>query len=173
MPTICRICTRFSWGVLWLSLLAGCAHYRLGPPSAPAFHAIHVAPADNAAFAPQAAPLVTAAVRQAFARDGRISLAASPADADVVLHTKLVSYDRTVAASRRDDTGLARKFAVTLSAEITLVDRSGQTLVDRRFVRATRDVFLDSGLPQAEYQTMPLFADALAVEIAHAVLDVW
>ena len=173
MLTTTRSRVRLRSGALLLAVVSGCAHYHLGPPGAVGFHTLFVAPAANAAFAPQASALVTTQVREAFARDGRISLAAGPSDADVVLRTKLVAYERTVAASRRDDTGLARKYAVTLRAEITLSDRSGRILIDRRSVRTTRDVFLDSGLPQAEYQTMPLFAEALATEIAHAVLDTW
>ena len=71
------------------------------------------------------------------------------------------------------DTALGRKFTVTLAAEITVTDASGRKLVDRRTVRVARDVFTDSGQQPAEYQTLPLLAEALATEIAHAVLDTW
>lgn len=154
-------------------LWSGCASYHLGAPGQPLVSTVFVAPATNAAFAPQAASLVTNAVRLALSRDGRIELAAHAADDAGTLQIRLVGYDRDVLAAQRDDTGLARKFAVTLSAEITLTDASGKTLLDHRKVVATRDVFVDSGLQPAEYQTMPLLAEALADEIAHALLDTW
>jgi hypothetical protein len=156
-----------------LGTLSACSHYRLGTSATLAFQSIFVAPVANASFAPQAGPLVTDRVRTVLARDGRLSLAASPGDAGASLQIRLVRFERDVLAARRDDTGLARKFGATLTAEITLTDSSGKILLDRRVVKATRDVFVDSGLQSTEYQTMPLLADALAAEIAHAVLDTW
>lgn len=156
-----------------LGTLSACSHYHLGTPAAPAFATIFVAPAVNASFAPQAGPLVTDRVRTALARDGRLTLAASPTDAGARLQIRLVRFERQVLAAQRDDTALARKFGATLTAEITLLDRSGKILLDRREVKASRDTFVDSGLQPTEYQTMPLLAEALATEIAHAVLDTW
>ena len=51
--------------------------------------------------------------------------------------------------------------------------QDGKTLIDRRSIEVARDVFVDSGLQPTEYQTMPLLAEALATEIAHALLDTW
>ena len=152
---------------------AGCAHYHAGAPAAPGFSSIYVAPVANATFAPQAAALVTTQVREALARDGRVQLAGDAPGADVRLAVKLTAYDRDVAAVRHDDTGRARKYAETLTAEVTLTDRTGRAVVDRRTVRVVRDVFLDSGQQPTEYQTLPLLADALAKEITHVVLDTW
>ncbi len=162
-------------GLLALALagaLAGCSHYHLGAPGRPLAQSIFVAPVVNASFAPQAGPLVTEAARLALARDGRTDLAAADS-AEAKLEIRLVRFERDVLAARHDDTALARKFAAKLTAEITLTDRNGKILLDRRTITATRDVFVDSGLQPTEYQTMPLLAEALAVEIAHAVLDTW
>ena len=83
-------------------------------------------------------------------------------------------YHREVAAVREGDTGLARKFNVTLGATCTLRDnRTGQALFENRSVSAVREVFTDSGQLQAEYQTLPLLADALATKVVHTALDVW
>ena len=153
--------------------LTACSHYHLGAPGRPLAESVFVAPAANASFAPQAGPLVTDATRLALARDGRITLAAGADAAEATRQIHLVRCERDVLAARRDDTALARKFAVKLTAEITLTDRGGKILIDRRPLTATRDVFVDSGLQPAEYQTMPLLAEALATEIAHAILDTW
>jgi hypothetical protein len=152
--------------------LTACSHYHMGAPGAPLVQTVFVEPAANASFAPQAGPLVTDAVRLALARDGRIELA-SGASAAATLRIHLVRYEREALAARRDDTALARKFAAKLTAEITLVDTAGKTLIDRRKIEVARDVFVDSGLQPTEYQTMPLLAEALANEIAHALLDTW
>ena len=156
-----------------LGSLTACSHYHLGAPGRPVAQSVFVAPAVNASFAPQVGPLVTDAVRLAISRDGRIELAGGEDSAEAHLQIRLTKYERDVLAARHDDTALARKFAVRLTAEITLIDRNGKILIDRRTIQATRDAFVDSGLQPTEYQTMPLLAEALATEIAHALLDTW
>ena len=155
-------------------LLAACAHYQLGTGSAPKFQTIFVTPVASDALIPQAQALVTTQLREALARDGRVTLADSPASADAVLLVTLTRYDRTVAVARPDDTGLARRFDVTLHAVATLTDnRTKQPIFAQRPLTATRGVFTDSGLIPAEFETLPLLAEQLARETVHAVLDTW
>lgn len=167
-----RAALRVSAAVLGSLLVAGCSHYHLGAPQAPAFRTAYVAPVANEAFAPQAAGLVATQVRAALLADGRVTTGA-PGESEVTVRVRLLSYTREVAAARRDDTGLARKFAITLRAEVTVTDRAGKNLLDRRPVQATRDVFTDGGQQPAEYQNMQLLAEALAQEVVHALFDRW
>lgn len=152
---------------------AGCSHYHLGKSGKPAFQTVYVAPVVNVAFAPQASALVATQVRNSFATDGRLALAAGPDAAEASIAIKLLSYSREVVAARRSDTGLARKFAVTLRAELTVTDRAGTVLVNVRPLQVTREIFTDSGQQQAEYENMQLLAEALGREVVHSVLDTW
>ena len=79
-----------------------------------------------------------------------------------------------IAAARADDTGLARKFNVTLTAACTLRDpRTGHaTWTDRR-ISVRREVFTDSGQLQAEYQTLALLTEALAARITSDLVETW
>lgn len=155
-------------------LATGCAHYQLGTGGAPAFRTLHVEPVANKTLLPQSQPLVSARLRETFARDGRVALANGSAGSDATLTVVLTNYHREVAAGRADDTGLARKFNVTLTALCSLRDnRSGKVIFEHRPISAVREVFTDSGQLQAEYQVLPLLAEALAAKIAHAALDVW
>lgn len=158
--------------MLWL---AGCAHYRLGTGAGLAFEHLYIAPVENDTMLPQAVALVSTQVREAFIRDGRVALVATPAEADAVLEITLTRYGRTVATVQQRDTGLARKFDLTLDATLTLRDqRTGQALAENRSATSQREAFTDEhGQLQAEYQTLPLLASSLAENIAHAVLDVW
>jgi hypothetical protein len=98
----------------------------------------------------------------------------SAAEADATLTVVITDYHREMTVAREDDTGLARKFALTLGTTCTLKDnRSGEILFNHRAVTVQRDVFTDSGQLQAEYQMLPILADALADKISHTVLDVW
>ena len=154
--------------------LAGCAGYRLGTGTQPKFATLFIAPVTTETLIPQARELVTTQVREAFIKDGRVTLVDSPAAADAVLRISLTGYDRTVAVARPDDTGLARRFDVTLRASATLSDqRTQHVLFAKRPLTAKRGAFTDSGLVPAEYQGLPLLAEQLAGETVHAVLDTW
>jgi hypothetical protein len=163
----------------------GCAHYQLGAGAKPTFTTLYVEPVTTKILLPQSQATLETQIRAAFVRDARVTLVNSPEAAEATLKLHLIDYHRDVATQRRDDTGLARKFTLTLGVACTLTDRrTGRPLFDQRLIEARRDAYTDSGqkLPsgisvsgqlQAEYQALPLLADALADKVAHAVLDVW
>ena len=154
-------------------LATGCSHYRLGTESKLSFRTLYLEPVENKSALPQSRAIVSTQLRELFARDGRISLVNSPADADATLKVVINDYHRDIATVREGDTGLARKFTLTLGTLCTLRERSGKTLFENRPVVAQREAFTDSGQLQSEYQTLPLLADALAAKIARATLDSW
>lgn len=157
-----------------LLALAGCSSYHLGTGTQTKFATLFIAPVKSETQVPQAVALVTTQLREAIIKDGRVTLVDSAADADAVLQVTLTGYDRLVAVSRSNDTGLARRFDVTLHAAATLTDtRTKQPYFTKRPLTATRGAFTDSGLVPAEYQTMPLLAEQLASEAVHAMLDTW
>lgn len=159
---------------LALMFAAGCASYQLGAPSEPAFKTVFIPPVSNVAFLPQAAPIVTTAVREAFVRDGRLVLAGSPESADRVVEIKLTDYSREMATALPEDTALARKFALTLTADVALVDPRNRDAAHPTFTLSVSvDAYTDSGQQQSEYQAVPLLAGKLATEVVHRVLDTW
>jgi hypothetical protein len=161
-------------GLLAIGWLSGCAHYQLGTGARPGFRTLYVEPVGDTTMLPQSRALVSTQLREAFARDGRIALANSAADADAVLTVVINDYFREVAAAREDDTGLARKFTLTLGVTCTLRDRrASRMLFENRVVTAQRDAFTDGGQLQSEYQTLPLLAESLATKVVRAALDVW
>lgn len=161
-------------GCAILGFTSGCSNYQLGTGTTAKFSSVYVAPVTSEALLPQARVLVATQVREALLRDGRVTLADSAEQADAVLTIVLSSYDRQVVVSRQDDTGLARRFDVTLLAHATLVDnRTKQPYFTQRPLVAKRGIFTDSGLVPAEYEGLPLLAEILATETVHAVLDTW
>lgn len=157
-----------------LLLHAGCANYQLGTGGTPTFRTLYVEPVANKTLLPQSQPLLSTRLRESFARDARVQLANSSGGADATLVVVINDYRREIAAVREGDTGLARKFNVTLGATCTLKDnRSGKAIFENRPISAVREVFTDSGQLQSEYQTLPLLADALAAKVVHAALDIW
>jgi hypothetical protein len=159
---------------LILFAFPGCANYQLGTGGTPTFRTLFVEPVASRTMLPQSQSLLSTQLRETFARDGRVQLASSADAADATLTVTINEYRREVAAVREGDTGLARKFNVTLGALCTLRDnRSGRIIFENRPVTAIREVFTDRGQLQAEYQTLPLLAEALSLKLVHVALDVW
>ncbi len=162
-----------SAALLAAAVLAGCTSYHLGDPAKLPFASIYVRPPLNTSNAPQAAPLVGTALARQLDRSGRVAI--STADgAEAEVQVTLVRLQREPTISRSEDTGLARRWRVTLEAEVTLTDRrTGKDYFTRRRVSAFDEVYSDSGLVTAEYQNMPLLASRLAEAIAYEITSVW
>lgn len=160
--------------VCCLLVVSACSHYQLGTGGKLSFATVYVAPAKNESRLPQAQAILTTEVRNALARDGRVALANSPQSADATLELVIRDYHRDVASVQERDTGLARKFTLTLGVACTLRDnRNGTVYFADRPIDTQRDAFTDGGQLQSEYQSVPLLAESLAQKIARAVLDVW
>lgn len=178
IPIIVFRPTPFTLGLLAAACIllggTGCANYQLGTGASHSFRTLYVEPVANQTLLPQSQAIVSTRLREAFARDGRVSLTASAAEADAILTVVLTGYHRDIAAVREGDTGLARKFNVTLGATCTLKEtRTGRVIFANRPINALREVFTDGGQLQSEFQTVPLLAETLAGKIVHAALDVW
>ena len=157
-----------------LFLGTGCAHYQLGTGAQLAFHSLYLEPVANKTLLPQARALLTTQLREAFVRDARVTLVNSPDSADATLAVTITDYRRDIQTVREGDTGLARKFNLTLATTATLRDRkANKVLFENRPITVQREVFTDSGQLQSEYQTLPLLAESLAGKVTHATLDVW
>ena len=157
-----------------LLILSGCSNYRLGTSGKVTFHTLHIAPVVNETQSPQTVAIVNTQIREAFLRDPRIILVNTPEEADATLTVRLLEYSRDMQTALRADTGLARKFDITLDAEATLRDnRENKAIFEKRKVQAVRQVFTDSGQLQAEYQNIPLLAEVLARNVVSTTLDVW
>lgn len=164
-------------------IFSGCANYQLGTGGKVTFTTLYVEPVSTKVLIPQAQAILSTQVRNAFNRDGRVTLVNSPEAADATLKIVLTEFGREVATQRVGDSGLARKFTLNLGAAATLTDRRvGRPLFTDREVKVHRDVYTDEGNVggivktnqlQAEYQGLPLLAEAFAEKVTHAVLDVW
>lgn len=160
--------------VLCMFCLTGCAGYRLGTGVEQKFATLFVAPVTSDVILPQARAELTTRLREAFIRDGRVRLTADAGEADAVLRVAIAGYGREVAVSRADDTGLGRRFDVTLRTRATLLNNRGaQPWFTDRVLEARRGAMTDDGLVPAEHQLLPILAEDIATEAVRATLDTW
>ncbi|MGJ8653226.1 MAG: LPS assembly lipoprotein LptE [Opitutaceae bacterium] len=169
-----------------LALFSGCASYKLGAPTELQFESIYIRPASNDSFAPQVQTLVSAQIREAFIRDGRVKLLSKESDADAVLSVNITNYERNAGARHRRDTVSARTFRLTMFAEISLYNaKQGDFFFEERNVSEYTSVYADNpfvdakdfeqrqAYNQAEYSAMTRIARGIARKISDEVLSPW
>ncbi len=156
-----------------LGIFSGCAQYHLGQSVDAPFRTIYIEPVTNRSFAPQAQALLTENLIEAFLRDGTVRVVDKD-QAEATLHVTITRYDREITARQQDDTVLGRTFGVTLEAQVSLLDNlNGNIYFTRRTLSANDHVFIDGGLPQTEYQNIPVLTRSLAQKIKNTVVSVW
>ncbi len=172
------------WQILWrvlskvvlpalsLCLFAsfGC-RYVLGPGEELPFDSVHVRVVRNDSLAPQTGPLLSRALREEILRQGRLRLANSANDADVVLTVCLTDYERTPEAFRSDDTTLAAGFRMGLHAEATLQAVAGNRTFFKDLSFWAHASTLRETLTASPFSRQPLMAASreLARKIAFSV----
>ena len=70
------------FALIAITLLSGCANYQLGDSAPLPFRTLYILPAANDSFAPLAVSTVSAEIREAFIRDGRVKLVANEENAE-------------------------------------------------------------------------------------------
>jgi Lipopolysaccharide-assembly len=174
--------------LLALALICGtaCSHYRMGTGAEHPFETIFIPAVETYAVLPQATAIFTTQLRDAFIRDGRLRVVNTPEEADVILSVKLGAFRRERLTALPSDTGITRKFGLTLDATCTLTQtKGGKALFTDRPLHVERQIFTEDGSGgtgatilstqqvQAEYQIVPQLAEPLATQARGAVLDTW
>jgi len=153
-------------------LFHGCASYQAGDGSSAPFSSLQISPVINESQAPQINQVVNHDLREVFIKSGKVQIESSGSEAK--LEVTLNRYERETIATNSQDTGLARKYALTLSASCDLINLTGENpYFLNREVSATVDIFLDSGQTQTETNAIPLLSKKLAEAIANEVLQIW
>lgn len=153
-------------------LIFGCAHYQAGDGSTIPFSSIQINPVINQSLAPQANQVLNHDLREAFIQSGKLTLVGSGADTELTV--TITHYGRETIATNSRDTGLARKYTLSLTASCELRSSGEATpYFSERELTVETEIFLDSGQTRAETHAIPLLSKKLANAISNEVLQVW
>ncbi len=155
-----------------LTLLQGCAGYRLGPTdgSAAGERSVEIRPFSDNTAEPRLIEPVAAALRKQVQRDGSLRLVTGE-PGDILVTGTLLHYVRNPLTLRPDDLFSTRDYEVRLTARVVATEQpGGRVRLDREFsaripVRSTAD------LASAERQAAPLVAEELARQVTSALVD--
>ena len=164
------------WAVaLGAGLLAGCAHYTVGPAGKLDFESLYVAVTQNQSLAAQVAEPATRELRQTLLQEGNLR-EANQADADATLEVVISDYKRSAASAQVGNSLNAQSYTLTLTAKCKLVDnRNGKVYFKDRMVSVNEEAFVQGGVDfnESEYQSIAKLARDLALKIKDAVVTTW
>ncbi|MDA0348551.1 MAG: LPS assembly lipoprotein LptE [Verrucomicrobia bacterium] len=153
-------------------LFYGCASYQAGDGTMVPFSSIQISPVINESQAPQINQVVNHDLREVFIKSGKVQVESTGTEAK--LNVTLSGYERQTIATNSQDTALARKYALTLTASCDLINLTEESpYFLNREVSVTLDIFLDSGQTSTETNAIPLLSKKLAEAIENEVLQVW
>lgn len=158
--------------LLLAGLAAGCAGYRLGPPSGivPGSKTLQVLPFQNLTTEPRLVEPLVRALRRQFQQEGTFRLATHGA-AEVAVSGEILRYERRPVSYQPRDVLTTRDYELHLTARVRAVDRAtGRTHLDRE-IRGRTTLRAGADPTSAERQALPLAADDLARQAVALIAD--
>lgn len=154
------------------SVLTGCAGYHLGPTNGDSAgsRSVSVTPFRNDTMEPRLSDYVTLEMRKRIQQDGTFRLETQEAG-DLILSGHITRFDRTELAYNPGDVITPQDYTLTMTAEITAVERAtGKTNLTRT-IRGRTTIRVGSDLASAERQAVPLLAQDLARNAISSLAD--
>jgi hypothetical protein len=163
---------KFFTAVFAVSLLAGCAGYRLGPVNGAVAgeKTVEVLPFNNQTLQPRLGDAVTQALRERLQVDGTYRLATGQ-PGDIVVSGVIRRYERQGLGYLNNDSATAQNFRVEATMHVVVRERvSGKSLLDRD-VKAHTLVNVGPDFASSERQAAPLLAADLAQTVAELLTE--
>jgi hypothetical protein len=163
-------------GLLLVTLLAGCAGYRVGNISGrnlQGVRSVYVPLAKNVSLEADLQTLVTNAVIQRFNSDGTLEVNQT-GDADSELDLTIDNVQRSAIASSTSNILVTAEYQITIEARATYVNRRlGRKIFENVTITGTTTYFTQSDILEGERQALPLAAQDLANNAVKQVTEGW
>ena len=162
--------------LLSLTVLSGCAGYRVGNISGrdlQGVHSVYVPVVRNASLEPDLQMVVTNAVIRRFESDGTLSVNQN-ANADSEFDIVITDVQRTPIRSSTTDILLTSEYQLTINAKATYVNRKlGRKIFENVSVSGSTDFFTQADINEGQRQALPLAAIDLANAAVKLVTEGW
>jgi Lipopolysaccharide-assembly len=165
-PGLWRLCA------LALMLTGGCAGYHLGPAGGQIAGArsIQIAPFVNHTLEPRLSDYVMMSLRKNLMQDGTYRIDTHD-DGDVIMTGEIKTYQRIGLSFQSSDVLTALDYAIIMTAQITVRERSTGKVIFDKSVIGTTSLRSGSDLTSAERQAIPLLTDDLAKKATAMLAD--
>ncbi|SRR6266704_1176314 len=157
--------------LLTLLALTGCA-YTVGPVSGVVAKdkSIQINPFVNQTLEPRLTDAVTSQLRKRLQQDGTYRLA-THGDGDIIVSGAITNFMRHELTFARTDTLTARDYRLSLTAQVTALDRSSGKVILDAPVSGYTMIRVGDDLTSTERQALPLLAADLAKNVATLLVE--
>ncbi|MDE1171435.1 MAG: LPS assembly lipoprotein LptE [Verrucomicrobium sp.] len=159
-----------------LSVLGGCAGYRLGSiggKNIQGVNSIYIPVVKNRTLEPSIDVATTAAIIRAFDQDGTVATSQNEA-ADGVLEIMLTEVRRQILQPEQLDAQAGNQFQIVLVAHVSFFNRkTGRKVIQDAAVSGSNSYFVGRDQVEAERQAVPMAEQDLAKKIVSLVVEGW
>ncbi len=161
----------FCLGVMVLAW-TGCAGYRLGPTNGALAGArsVEIRPFVNKTLEPRLSEYAMNSLRQNLMRDGTYRVDTRD-EGDLIMTGVIIAYQRRELSLQPTDVLTVLDYEITLTAQITVRERSTGKLILDRPVKGRTSLRAGADLTSAERQAIPLLTDDLARKTTALLVD--
>jgi hypothetical protein len=150
----------------------GCAGYRLGPTNGAVAggRSVEIKPFVNKTLEPRLSEYTMNSLRQNLIRDGTYRVDTRD-EGDLIMTGVLMAYQRRELSLQPTDVLTVLDYEITLTAQITVRERSTGKLILDRPVKGRTSLRAGADLTSAERQAIPLLTDDLAKKTTALLVD--
>ena len=153
-------------------LQVGCVGYRLGSTLPEGINVVHVPTFANKTTEPRLEIECSQATLRELQRDGTLSVS-DLEKSDVVLTASLVDFRMEPLRYDSDSSTTTREYRLTITAEITLINRRTQQVMTQNRVQGEVDFIPSGDLTSAKREALPRAAADLAHDIVESIVEYW
>ena len=155
-----------------ITLLSGCANYRLGTTLPQHLRSIHVETFKNATKEPQIETTITAETLRQFQRDGQLKLK-DPDTADILLTGIITEYRLEPVRSNSNNPKSTLEYKAIVRVNISAVERANGKKVTTQNVTGSKIFEVNGDLMTARRRILPEVSRELGRKVVDAVISAW
>lgn len=156
----------------FLTLIPGCASYKLGANHDPGFKTIYIENFKSEVDEPALETLVTTTVSQQFQRDGTVTITTSDS-ANVILKGRITSFETTPVRYSRANEITPTQATMTIGVHYTLTRQGKKKPYHEGVVSGSTSFFIGNDLQSDKRQGVPLAAAKLGQSLVSSLLEAW
>ena len=160
-------------------VFSSCSHYSVVPINETPFESVYVHTISNQDFAPNVHTLFQNQIRQTILKDGRLTLAKNPQEANTQLYITIEDYRRNVNTRSSVDAGRYNSLNLGLAIFVSLYDNKTNTFFLNNVSLDSHEFMFFDPLEtsvthrEMEYQILPKITRDLSENILELILSNW
>ncbi len=155
-----------------LTVLAGCANYKLGTTLPPHLKSVYVETFKNSTKEPQLETKITSEIIREFQRDGQLKVKDAD-EADIILTGVITQYKLDPQRSKRDSPKATLEYKAIVTVTLVAAERKTGKRIVSQGVTASKIFVVRGDLMTARRNILPEVARELGRKVVDAVISAW